>query len=114
MTGATDSDLLPCPFCGIESARVRHIRDGHKVVCASCQASGPPQYHGRADDEPARIRAASSWNQRIGNAADTLDLPEDYHEPASRHVVERFLTTMRQRLAYLEATALKEASSHAD
>lgn len=55
--------LLPCPFCGGDG-KMGYVRDGQRVHCRLCFASGPSAFHGRPEDQPAQDRAIAAWNTR--------------------------------------------------
>jgi Lar family restriction alleviation protein len=59
-------DIHPCPFCGAK-AKTDYVRDGRKVVCEGCHASGPAQFHGPAAMPSAEARAIEAWNRRTGS-----------------------------------------------
>lgn len=56
-------DLKPCPFCGGEG-KMGYVRDGLRVHCRLCFASGPSAFHGRPEDASTQERAIAAWNRR--------------------------------------------------
>lgn len=56
-------DLKPCPFCGGEG-KMGYVRDGLRVHCRLCFASGPSAFHGRPEDASTQARAIVAWNRR--------------------------------------------------
>jgi len=61
-------ELLPCPFCGNDDNRVRvlRVRDGYRVICDKCGASGTyiaiKDWH--STKMIAQVQAVKAWNTR--------------------------------------------------
>lgn len=96
--------VLSCPHCS-GSAVAHPVRDGVRVVCTGCGASGPSEFHGPATIPSSTERAIAAWNRRASptmSAASYLrgtewsmgngQCPECHGVPASWHGHPRFLT----------------------
>jgi Lar family restriction alleviation protein len=56
----SQTDLLPCPFCGGEDIRSDvYIRDGREVECVLCGATT------HAYNPDANQKAMAKWNTRV-------------------------------------------------
>lgn len=65
----SNTELMPCPFCGSDRITVWTIRDGQQAVCKDCKSTGAPTYHGPAGFEQTRNQAAEAWNRRAAPPA---------------------------------------------
>lgn len=81
--------LLPCPFCGGD-AKIGGIRDGARVYCNGCHASGAPAFN------PDHIEGAQvKWNTRASAALPPQRMteewpnPETYKLPCDVHIPPR-------------------------
>jgi ribosomal protein S27AE len=65
-------ELLPCPFCGSESAHTVMIRDGRRAVCGKCGSAAGPYHHGILGQPTADERARAAWNTRATPSTDAV------------------------------------------
>ncbi|VEH01097.1 restriction alleviation protein, Lar family [Slackia heliotrinireducens] len=66
MGGGTMTELKACPFCGKQTATVKHSRNWGYFVSCQCTAVGP----GRATAQAAK----DAWNKRTEPAQAVLPL----------------------------------------
>lgn len=95
-------DLKPCPFCGGEG-KMGYVRDGLRVHCRLCFASGPSAFHGRPEDASTQERAIAAWNRRAA-AIEALQAQLAEARDKARSVAD----------AYDRANPMRTADIHRD
>ena len=97
----TDTELLPCPFCGGKPSVRRASgdeRDGYAAhvsyVCSGCGcakgACGDSGKGGYADNSTVEARAVESWNTRAGfTAVDMGTAAADGRRSLAEHLIKQ-------------------------